>query len=197
MVVFEDTVYWTDRQINRVNRADKFSGVNSTVVTYKIAQPLGIVVYHNATQPQEANPCANAGCSHLCLLSANSTTGYTCVCSAGFQLGSDQKTCAEVANLQFLLAMQEKSIRGIKMEEKNNEFQVPFSAVGIENGFDFAVDPENHKFYYTQKEEKNDNVRPLAHQNMFWACEQRLSFRERFGRLTLKAEIGHDCFELV
>ncbi|XP_055342132.1 low-density lipoprotein receptor-related protein 2-like [Paramacrobiotus metropolitanus] len=157
MVVFEDKLYWTDRQINRVSMADKYKGRNSTILTYKIAQPLSIVVFHNVTQPDEANPCANAGCTHLCLLSANSTTGSTCVCPAGFKLGSDKRTCSEVEDLQFLMTMQDKAVRGIRMETVDKDFQSPFSAVGIENGYDFAVDPEGRMFYYTQKEEKGDN----------------------------------------
>lgn len=157
MVVFEDTMYWTDRQINRVNRADKYRGANSTVVTYKIAQPLGIVVYHNATQPEEPSPCENAGCSQLCLLASNSTAGYSCVCVSGYKMGDDKKTCEVMEDLQYLMTMQDRAIRGIRMETVDKNFNAPFMAVGLDSGYDFAVDSENKLFYYVQKEDKSDN----------------------------------------
>ncbi|OQV14980.1 Low-density lipoprotein receptor-related protein 2 [Hypsibius exemplaris] len=157
MAVFEDSMYWTDRQINRVNRADKFKGSNSSVMTYKIAQPLGILVYHAVTQPDEKNPCENSGCSHMCLLSANATASFTCVCPSGFILAGDKRACGEIPDLQFLMTMQDKSLRGIRMDLADKEWQAPLSVVGMENGYDFAVDSENRMFYYTQKDDKSDN----------------------------------------
>ena len=39
------------------------------------------------------NPCEESGCSHICLLSATSETGYTCSCAQGAGLQNDEKTC--------------------------------------------------------------------------------------------------------
>ena len=50
LTVFEDTLYWTDRQLNRVLSAHKFKGDNETVVSHLISQPLSIHVNHPVLQ---------------------------------------------------------------------------------------------------------------------------------------------------
>lgn len=86
LAVFEDTVYWTDRQLNRVLAANKFTGQNQTVFSHLVSQPLSVLLHHPALQPLHPNPCANATCGHLCLLSPISPTGYTCRCRPGYRL---------------------------------------------------------------------------------------------------------------
>ena len=75
LAVFEDAVYWTDRQLNRVLSANKFTGQNQTVFSHLVSQPLSVLLHHPALQPLSPNPCANATCGHLCLLSPVSGTG--------------------------------------------------------------------------------------------------------------------------
>lgn len=75
LAVFEDTVYWTDRQLNRVLAANKFTGLNQTVFSHLVSQPLSVLLHHPALQPLSPNPCANATCGHLCLLSPITATG--------------------------------------------------------------------------------------------------------------------------
>jgi len=50
LAVFEDTIYWTDRQLNRVMQARKYLGTNESVVSHLVSQPLSIQVYHNFLQ---------------------------------------------------------------------------------------------------------------------------------------------------
>jgi len=83
LTLFEDTMYWTDRQLNRVLSAHKFKGSNQTVVSHLISQPLSIHVHHAVLQPITPNPCANATCQHLCLLSPSNPMGYSCKCQVG------------------------------------------------------------------------------------------------------------------
>lgn len=80
LTLFEDTMYWTDRQLNRVLSAHKFKGSNQTVVSHLISQPLSIHVHHAVLQPITTNPCANISCEHLCLLSPSNPKGYNCKC---------------------------------------------------------------------------------------------------------------------
>lgn len=51
ITIFEDFVYWTDRYINRVIRANKWHGENQTVLMYNLPQPMGLVAVHSARQP--------------------------------------------------------------------------------------------------------------------------------------------------
>ncbi|KAK4328455.1 hypothetical protein Pmani_001131 [Petrolisthes manimaculis] len=73
--IFEDNVYWTDRQLNRVFSAHKFRGDGETVVSHLVSQPLSIHVHHPVLQPSETNPCTSNPCAHICLL--NHPTVYS------------------------------------------------------------------------------------------------------------------------
>lgn len=57
ITIFEDFVYWTDRYINRVIRANKWHGQNQTVMLYNVPQPMGLVAVHPARQPAGTNQC--------------------------------------------------------------------------------------------------------------------------------------------
>lgn len=94
LTMFEDTLYWTDRQLNRVLSAHKFKGSNQTVVSHLISQPLSIHVHHPSLQPAHPSPCRPGACQHLCLLSPDSSSGYACMCKPGFKLLPEGK-CAE------------------------------------------------------------------------------------------------------
>lgn len=103
LTLFEDTMYWTDRQLNRVLSAHKFKGSNQTVVSHVISQPLSIHVHHPVLQPITSNPCDNASCTHLCLLSPTAASGYTCKCLVGYkQLGDGR--CVE-EDTPFLMVL--------------------------------------------------------------------------------------------
>lgn len=97
LTLFEETLYWTDRQLNRVLSAHKFKGNNQTVVSHLISQPLSIHVHHPSLQPLYTSPCTKTVCQHLCLLSPSPTPGYTCICKPGFRLQTDGR-CTEGNN---------------------------------------------------------------------------------------------------
>lgn len=50
LTIFEDSVYWTDRQLNRVLSTHKFHGNNESVVSHLVSQPLSIHVHHPVLQ---------------------------------------------------------------------------------------------------------------------------------------------------
>ena len=50
LTLFEDHLYWTDRQLNRVISANKFNGKNITVFSHLISQPLSVHVNHPVLQ---------------------------------------------------------------------------------------------------------------------------------------------------
>lgn len=78
--------------------AHKFKGKNQTVVSHLISQPLSIHVHHPSLQPITPNPCENATCEQLCLLSPSSPNGYTCKCKPGYRV--DNGKCNE-SNKQY------------------------------------------------------------------------------------------------
>ena len=50
ITIFEDSIYWTDRNSQDVRKANKWHGGNESVVL-SASQPLGIVAVHPARQP--------------------------------------------------------------------------------------------------------------------------------------------------
>ena len=65
LAVFEDQVYWTDRQLNRVMQARKFRGTNESVVSHLVSQPLSVHVQHPSLQPKAPNPCEKANANNF------------------------------------------------------------------------------------------------------------------------------------
>ncbi len=84
LAVFEDKVYWTDRQLNRILSTHKYSGKSPEVVSHLVSQPLSVHVSHPVLQPKDKNPCEGIKCDHLCLLTPKAP-GYTCRCHAGYK----------------------------------------------------------------------------------------------------------------
>ena len=51
LVVFEDTMFWTDRAANKVSRCNKYTCEDKDVIGLKMEKPLGIVINHPVRQP--------------------------------------------------------------------------------------------------------------------------------------------------
>nr|XP_010969732.1 low-density lipoprotein receptor-related protein 2 isoform X1 [Camelus bactrianus] len=146
LTLFEDSVYWTDRSTQEIFKANKWHGGNLSMVM-SLHQPLGIVVVHPAKQPASRNPCAQAHCSHLCLLSSERL--YTCVCPSGWRLSHDSMTCMR-GDEAFLVVVRHSIIFGISLnpEVKSDNAMVPVS--GIHNGYDVEVDTSEQFIYWIE-----------------------------------------------
>ena len=100
LAVFESHVYWTDRQLNRVLSADKFTGQNQTVFSHLVAQPLSLLLHHPSLQPLYPNPCENATCAQLCLLSPVAEGQFlptvTLNCWITFRIDSKLSLCTDL-----------------------------------------------------------------------------------------------------
>ncbi|CAH0730104.1 unnamed protein product, partial [Brenthis ino] len=147
LTLFEDTLYWTDRQLNRVLSAHKFRGTNQTVVSHLISQPLSIHVHHPSLQPQYPSPCKKDSCQHLCLLSPNSTVGYTCMCKPGYKLLPDGK-CVEEENA-YLMVLKGSQIIDLSTDGSGRAGQLP-PVVGIQGGVQLDYDRQGHMLYWLQ-----------------------------------------------
>ncbi|GAA6077980.1 low-density lipoprotein receptor-related protein 2a isoform X1 [Tachysurus ichikawai] len=149
ITIFEDFVYWTDRYINRVIRANKWHGENQTVMLYNVAQPMGLVAMHPVRQPPGDNPCAVNPCTHICLLSAVGPRFYSCACPSGWVLTNDQLTCSRVDD-PFLVVVRDSIIYGISLnpDEKSNDAMVPIA--GLHNGYDVDFDDAEQMIYWVE-----------------------------------------------
>uniref|UniRef100_X1Z8P5 EGF-like domain-containing protein n=2 Tax=Capitella teleta TaxID=283909 RepID=X1Z8P5_CAPTE len=96
LTIFEEWMYWTDWNHRSVEKANRFTGADRTVLANVTHRAMDIHLIHPLRQPPGVNPCGhnNGGCSHLCLLSVGGS--YTCACPEYFFLSLDHRTC--VAN---------------------------------------------------------------------------------------------------
>jgi low density lipoprotein-related protein 2 len=153
--LFEDTLYWTDRQLNRVLSAHKFKGNNQTVVSHLISQPLSIHVHHPALQPLSENPCDKATCQHICLLSPSTITGFACKCKPGYRLAPDGK-CIEEENA-FLMVLKNNQIVDIPLNGGGDLRSGPLTpVVGIENGRGLDFDRKGEALFWIQGREDDE-----------------------------------------
>lgn len=118
ITLFENHIYWTDWDTDKVERADKLDGKNRIVVHGNLGKLMEVTVVHNDRPAGmlsnnahhddtcmisflvTTNPCTrnNGGCSYMCLLKYSTNTlsklEASCVCPTGVRLLSDKKTCA-------------------------------------------------------------------------------------------------------
>ncbi|KAF4524942.1 hypothetical protein B566_EDAN012698 [Ephemera danica] len=155
LALFEDVLYWTDRQLNRVLSAHKYKGVNQTVVSHLISQPLSVHVHHPSLQPISPNPCENAPCGQLCLLSPSTKTGYSCKCRPGYRLGTDGKCTEE--ETPFLLVMRGSQIIDVSLNpsEQVSGYMTPI--VGVENGVQIDFDRKMETIFWVEGREGDDD----------------------------------------
>nr|XP_023693317.1 low-density lipoprotein receptor-related protein 2 [Paramormyrops kingsleyae] len=149
ITIFEDFVYWTDRYINRVIRANKWHGENQTVLMYNLPQPMGLVAVHPARQPPGVNRCSFNPCTHICLLSAIGPRFYSCACPSGWNLATDQISCVRVTD-PFLVVVRDSIIYGMSLNEsdKSNDAMVPIA--GLQNGYDVDFDDSEQMIYWVE-----------------------------------------------
>ncbi|XP_051910993.1 low-density lipoprotein receptor-related protein 6 [Hippocampus zosterae] len=114
---YQDYIYWTDWSQRSIERANKTSGQNRTVIQGHLDYVMDILVFHSSRQGGW-NACAstNGHCSHLCL--AVPVGGFVCGCPAHFSLAYDNKTCN--APTSFLLFSQKTAINRMVMDEQQS-----------------------------------------------------------------------------
>lgn len=89
---YRDYIYWTDWNLRSIERADKRSGLNRTVVQGHLEYVMDILVFHSSRQ-DGANECSqnNGQCAHLCLASP---TGAQCRCASHYTLEANGRNCS-------------------------------------------------------------------------------------------------------
>uniref|UniRef100_A0A8C6U7I4 EGF-like domain-containing protein n=1 Tax=Neogobius melanostomus TaxID=47308 RepID=A0A8C6U7I4_9GOBI len=106
LAVFEDRIYWTDRDRAAVFMANRLTGQDIHALAENLNDPHDIVVFHQLRQLPGPDSCnlgsvANGGCEYLCLKAPQITEHspkYTCACPNGQDLGPDMRGCVPGEN---------------------------------------------------------------------------------------------------
>ncbi|XP_041779439.1 low-density lipoprotein receptor-related protein 2 [Anopheles merus] len=153
--LFEDTLYWTDRQLNRVLSAHKYRGTNQTVVSHLISQPLSVHVHHPSLQPMYESPCKRAACQHVCLLSPSEPAGYACKCRPGYRLLPEGR-CTEEENA-FIMLLKGNQIVDVPFNGGDARSSGLMPVVGIEGGISLDYDRKGEMVYWVQGRDESDD----------------------------------------
>ncbi|KAM6071749.1 uncharacterized protein LJ206_010167 isoform 1-T1 [Theristicus caerulescens] len=144
--VCEGELYWSERKAWSVQRVDKASGKNRTVLLKRHGEPHGLQVIHPALRPAAPNPCATRGCSHLCLLSTRHTG--QCRCPAGLTLAADETTCLPLRDSAFALLVSPAAVAQVYLKDLPTTAgshslpphrALPLAKVGHLTAVDYAV----------------------------------------------------------
>ncbi|XP_076088432.1 low-density lipoprotein receptor-related protein 2-like [Mytilus galloprovincialis] len=135
LVVFEDTVFWTDRVAGQVSQCNKFNCSSREVTVSRVTRPLGVAIFHPVRQPQEESPCEKNQCSHLCLLSP--TKNYTCACPGGMVLDKDNHQCVSNENEEYLLYLSAAGLVGMSLDNQSQHTLLPVTSQAGVIDFDF------------------------------------------------------------
>ncbi|KAJ8023914.1 Low-density lipoprotein receptor-related protein 4 [Holothuria leucospilota] len=148
LAVDDNYVYWTDWSSENIQRANKKTGHNRDVIVDGLESLMDIKVF-NRDRPTRQSPCGsnNGGCSHLCLLSPSSRTGYTCACPTGVLLNDDRMTCHDGMD-NFLIYSRRKQFHMLSLDVSYiAEVQIPIS--GLENAVALDVDLTDMRLFWS------------------------------------------------
>ncbi|KAG5273414.1 hypothetical protein AALO_G00151070 [Alosa alosa] len=139
---YSDYIYWTDWNLRSIERADKRSGLNRTVVQHHLEYGMDIRVFHSSRQ-DGSNECSqnNGLCGHLCLASPS---GAQCRCASHYTLESNGHNCTSPSS--FLLFSQKASISRMVLGEQSPDIILPIHVQRSVRAISY--DPLEHLVYW-------------------------------------------------
>uniref|UniRef100_A0A8B9R415 Low density lipoprotein receptor-related protein 5 n=1 Tax=Astyanax mexicanus TaxID=7994 RepID=A0A8B9R415_ASTMX len=139
---YRDYIYWTDWTLRSIERADKRSGLNRTVVQGQVEYVMDILVFHSSRQ-DGSNECShnNGQCAHLCLASPS---GAQCRCASHYTLDPNGRNCSSPSS--FLLFSQRSSISRMVLGEQSPDMILPIHV--LKNLRAISFDPLERLIYW-------------------------------------------------
>ncbi|XP_040181351.1 low-density lipoprotein receptor-related protein 1-like isoform X2 [Rana temporaria] len=108
ITVFEDEIYWSEIKARTVQKINKKTGKDWSVLIKRHGQPYGLKVMHEVLQPRMENPCHKLNCSHVCLIGP--AMQGSCWCPTGLVLSSNMLDCISLQDLPFLMMVMPGSV---------------------------------------------------------------------------------------
>lgn len=99
---YSDYIYWTDWNLHSIERADKTSGRNRTLIQGHLDFVMDILVFHSSRQ-DGLNDCmhGNGQCGQLCLAVPG---GHRCSCASHYTLDPSSRNCSRECSRPLLRA---------------------------------------------------------------------------------------------
>ena len=101
LAVFQDYLYWVDKDKKLIGRVEKQTGKSLTIVQGRVSNlsDLHAAIYVTSADVKK-HPCAknNGNCSHICIAKTNSLA--QCSCPNHLVLKNDERNCAEKTTCQ-------------------------------------------------------------------------------------------------
>ncbi|KAK6472816.1 low-density lipoprotein receptor-related protein 5-like [Huso huso] len=159
---YRDYIYWTDWNLRSIERADKTSGQNRTVIQGHLDYVMDILVFHSSRQ-DGSNECVqnNGQCAQLCLAVPE---GYKCGCASHYTLNSNGRNCSSPSS--FLLFSQKSAISRMVLDEQSPDIILPIH--GLRNVRAISYDPLDNVIYWVDgrqnivKRARDDGSQPFV-----------------------------------
>ncbi|XP_036356085.1 low-density lipoprotein receptor-related protein 2-like, partial [Octopus sinensis] len=118
---FESHLFWADLHKGKIMKMNKNGSISTLTEIYHNTSeiPERLKIFHSSLQPQGRNPCKQAKCQHICVVthtSDNDGLGYRCLCEIGFIPDSNQINCTRVT--KFILVSKRNTIEGVPLDRK-------------------------------------------------------------------------------
>lgn len=144
VTLYHDNVYWSDWNTGDIERVNKLTGENRTLVHSNLAYTSSLLIFHSSRQTGN-NMCRqnNGGCTHLCI-ALPGRRNMTCACPTHFTLASDKVSC--IPPKSYLIVTQKNSF-GRLLPNTSDAPDAPLSVSGKNiRAVDF--DPIDHFIYW-------------------------------------------------
>ncbi|KAG3284511.1 LDL receptor related protein 5 [Ictidomys tridecemlineatus] len=159
---YSDYIYWTDWNLHSIERADKTSGRNRTLIQGHLDFVMDILVFHSSRQ-DGLNDCMhnNGQCGQLCLAIPG---GHRCGCASHYTLDPSSRNCSPPS--AFLLFSQKCAIsRMIPDDQRSPDLILPLH--GLRNVKAIDYDPLDKFIYWVDgrqniKRAKDDGTQPFV-----------------------------------
>ncbi|KAM7407483.1 hypothetical protein PAMA_003284 [Pampus argenteus] len=129
VAVYQNYLYFTDRDFEVIERVDKSTGANRVVLRDNTAGLRVIKVHYRETSAGTSNGCTNnmGMCEQLCL--PRPLGLFTCACATGFKLNADNRTCVPYQSYVVISTL--SAIQGFSLEgADHSEAMVPVAGRG-------------------------------------------------------------------
>ncbi|XP_043929607.1 low-density lipoprotein receptor-related protein 1B, partial [Protopterus annectens] len=145
LAIMGEKLWWADQNSAQMGTCNKKDGKRPLVLRNKTSGIVHIKVYDKDNQ-QGTNRCTvnNGDCTQLCL--PTSEVSRTCLCTVGYNLKRDRKSCQGVES--FVMYSVHEGIRGVSLDPSDRmDTLMPISGTSFAVGIDFHAG--NDTIYWT------------------------------------------------